>query len=321
MLDEQGLAALALTSRLVESTAKLLSAREFWALRRRVEPSSLRGMAADEIAAELAVGTKDGERIATLFDRGAGLAIALERLGHSGMWTITCADDAYPERLRRRLSDNAPVVLHGVGDADLLATDGVGVVGSRNVTQEGSRVAVEIAHTAVKLGFPVVSGAARGVDQSAMNGAFEVGGQVVGVLADSLERTVARPRVRRGVVNRQICLITPYSPNAAFSVGNAMGRNKIIYGLSRCTLVVATDLKTGGTWGGATEALKNHFGRVVSWTGTGAGAGNGALIELGAQELSEVDVLERLLRDDAPTLAHNERLGDQLTFGFEPTGH
>lgn len=66
----------------------------------------------------------------------------------------------------------------------------------------------------------------------------------------------------------------PWSPEAItlavpFSVGNAMGRNKIIYGLSRCTIVVATDDGTGGTWAGATEALKNHYGRVASWTGAG----------------------------------------------------
>jgi predicted Rossmann fold nucleotide-binding protein DprA/Smf involved in DNA uptake len=317
LLDEQGLAALALTSRLVDSTAKPLSAREFWALRRRVEPSVLRGMPADEIATELAVGTEDGARIATLFDRGAGLAIALERLSHSGMWTLTCFDDNYPERLRRRLGDNAPAILHGVGDTDLLATDGVGVVGSRNVTREASEVAIEIAHTAVKLGLPVVSGAARGVDQFAMNGAFDVGGQTIGVLADSLERTVGRPRIRQGVVNGQICLVTPYNPSAPFSVGNAMGRNKIIYGLCRCTVVVTSDHNTGGTWGGATEALKSHFGRVAAWTGGGAGAGNGPLVSLGAEGLSNVDGLERLLSGaDDPLPENEEPQGIQLTLGF-----
>ena len=96
MQDEQGLAAMALTSRLVESTAKPLSAREFWALRRRIEPSSLLGMAASEIAMELAVGAADSERIATLVDRGAGLAIALERMSHSGM--------SDPDLFRRPLS-------------------------------------------------------------------------------------------------------------------------------------------------------------------------------------------------------------------------
>jgi predicted Rossmann fold nucleotide-binding protein DprA/Smf involved in DNA uptake len=317
MQDEQGLAALALTSRLVESTAKPLSAREFWALRRRIEPSSLLGMAAGEIAMELAVGAADSERIATLVDRGAGLAIALERMSHSGMWTLTCFDDRYPARLRRRLGDNAPAVLHGVGDPDLLATDGVGVVGSRNVAPEGSEVAAEIAYTAARLGFPVVSGAARGVDESAMNGALEAGGHTVGVLADTLERTVGRPQIRQGVVEGQICLTTPYSPTTPFSVGNAMGRNKIIYGLCRCTIVVATDLDTGGTWAGAAESLKNHFGRVAAWNGAGAGAGNGPLIERGAEELTDVKDLERLLSEDEDLLpVERDPSGQQLTLGF-----
>ena len=154
MLDEQDLAALALTSRLVESTAKPLSSREFWALRRSIEPSALHGMTANEIAAELAIPAENAERIAQLFDRVAGLAIALEKLDHSGIWTITGVGQRYPKRLHARLRDAAPVVLHGVGDASLLDTDGVGVVGSRDITAEASRVAREIAQNRGEVGAP-----------------------------------------------------------------------------------------------------------------------------------------------------------------------
>ena len=317
MLDEHDLAALALSSRLVESTVKPLSSREFWELSRRTEPSALRGRTAVEIASELAVSGEEAERIVRLFDRAAGFALAIEKLDHSGIWTITGVGQTYPDRLRTRLRDAAPVVLHGVGDMALLDTDGVGVVGSRNVSVDGSHVAREIAQTAVKLGLPVVSGAARGVDRDAMNGAFEVGGNVVGVLADSLERTVARPGTRRGVADGQICLITPYTPASPFSVGNAMGRNKIIYGLSRCTIVVATDHETGGTWAGATEAIKNKYGRVAAWTGPGSGAGNSALVKLGADELSDISRVDHLFHESAvPLPAAEEALGDQMTLGF-----
>lgn len=317
MLDEQDLAALALTSRLVESATKPLSAREFWALRRGSEPSALHGMTATEIAAELSVPSEDAERIARLFDRAAGLAIALEKLDHSGIWTITGVGQRYPERLRTRLRDSAPVVLHGVGDTSMLDADGVGVVGSRDISATGSQIAREIAQSAVKSGLPVISGAARGVDGDAMNAAFEVGGQVVGVLADALEHSVTRRGTRRAVAGGQICLVTPFTPGAPFSVGNAMGRNKVIYGLSRCTIVVASDLETGGTWAGATEALKNHYGRVASWIGPGSGAGNSALVQRGATELSDVNRLEDLLHESVVAPAVEvEPLGDQLTLGF-----
>jgi predicted Rossmann fold nucleotide-binding protein DprA/Smf involved in DNA uptake len=315
MLDEQDLAALALTSRLVDSAVKPLSAREFWALRRSIEPTALHGMAANEIAAELVIPAEKAERIAQLFDRVAGLAIALERLDHSGIWTITGVGQGYPKRLQARLRDAAPVVLHGVGDPSLLDTDGVGVVGSRDITAEASQIAYEIALEAVKLGLPVVSGAARGVDGDAMNAAVDADGRVVGVLADALKRAVSRRVIRRGVTDGRICLVTPYSPTSPFSIGNAMGRNKIIYGLSRCTVVVASDHETGGTWAGATEALKNNYGRVTSWTGAGGGAGNSALIDLGAAKLADVARLDELLHEsvDPPPIKEDEAFGDQLT--------
>lgn len=317
MLDEKDLAALALTSRLVESATKPLSAREFWALRRVAEPSTLHGMTATEIAAELSMPSDDAERIARLFDRAAGLAIALEKLDHSGVWTITGVGERYPERLRTRLRDSAPVVLHGVGDASILDTDGVGVVGSRDISADGSQVAREIAQSAVQSGLPVVSGAARGVDGDAMNAAFQAGGQVVGVLADALERAVTRRGTRRGVAGGQICLVTPYVPSAAFSVSNAMGRNKIIYGLSRCTIVVASEHQTGGTWAGATDALRNGHGRVASWIGPGGGEGNSALVQRGAFKLSEVSRLGGLLDASVVHAAVRvEPAGDQLSLEF-----
>ncbi len=317
MLDEQDLAALALTSRLVDSAAKPLSAREFWMLRQGCEPAELHGMTASEIAARLSVPSEYAERIANLVHRATGLAIALEKLDHTGIWTITGVGERYPQRLRTRLRDSAPVVLHGVGDASLLDADGVGVVGSRDISADGAQIAREIANSAVTSGLPIISGAARGVDGEAMNAALEAGGRVVGVLADALERTVGRRSLRRGVAGGQICLVTPFAPSAAFSVGNAMGRNKVIYALSRCTVVVASDHETGGTWAGATEALKNGYGRVASWMGPGSGPGNSALVERGAAELSDVNRLGELLHETvAPPAVKIGTIGDQLSFGI-----
>ncbi|OBG82606.1 hypothetical protein A5699_05475 [Mycobacterium sp. E802] len=317
MLDTYDLAALALTSRLADSIVKPLSGREFWQVTRDTSAAELRSMTSTEIATKLVIATEKADRIAALFDRAASIALALEKLEHSGVWTITAAGKRYPERLRARLGDAAPVTLHGVGDAALLNTDGVGVVGSRNVTEVGAQVARDIAHAAVKAGLPVVSGAARGVDRDAMNGAFEVGGQVIGVLADALQKSVTRPGTRRGIADGNICLITPYAPTAPFSVGNAMGRNKIVYALSCCTVVIASEREAGGTWAGATEALKHHYGRVAAWTGGGSTPGNNALVQHGAVELTGIERLGDLLRHAATEpVSTEEDLGEQLTLRF-----
>ena len=317
MLDEQDLAALALTSRLVESATKPLASREFWALRRGIEPSALHGMTASEIAAELSVPSEYAERIAKLFDRAAGLAIALEKLDHSGIWTITGVGQRYPERLRTRLRDSAPVVLHGVGDTSLLDADGVGVVGSRDISAEGSQVAREIAQGAVKLGLPVVSGAARGVDSDAMNAAFEAGGQVVGVLADALERTVTRRGTRRGVAGGQICLVTPFTPSAPFSVGNAMGRNKIIYACRAARLWLPATTRRAAR--GRVQLKPSRMVTVALPRGLGRAAARATAPSSNAvppncptstaSENCSTNLLIALLSKVEP-------LGDQLTFGI-----
>ena len=294
MLDDSGLAALALTSRIVDSAVNPLSSREFRALRRVTDPVALLGKSAGDIDSILDLGLDEAERIANLLGRGTGLAIALERFANVGIWTLTDDTERYPAMLLQRLGDAAPVVLHGVGDESLLGLDGIGIVGSRKAAPEEDDVARRLAIAVSHAGLPVISGAEKGVDQIAMNAAFEAEGKVIGVLADSLEQAIERPSTRKGITAGAICLVTPYAPSSGFSVGAAMGRNKIIYGLSRCTVVVASD-GTGRTWKGATEALKSKFTRVASWTGAGAGVGNSPLIDLGAESLSDVDQLVQFL--------------------------
>ena len=320
MIDDRSAAAIALTSRLVDSDVKPMSPREYWDLAQRVAPSRLLGRRATDIASEFDLASKDAERLAALLNRGTGLAIALERLDHSGIWTIVEGDECYPVRLRERLGSAAPVVIHGVGDKSILHSDGVGIVGSRNVSPRGTEVARTVSRNAVLAGFHVVSGAARGVDSDAMNEAVATrDGRVLGVLADSLKKAIDKPAMRKGIADGRICLLTPYSPASGFSVGSAMGRNKIIYALSRCTIIVSTDNGTGGTWAGATEALKHQYGRVASWIGPGGGEGNRALLSLGALQLDDATDLSPLL-EAAPDPKHapqgNADLGGQLSLGF-----
>jgi predicted Rossmann fold nucleotide-binding protein DprA/Smf involved in DNA uptake len=315
MLSQSDLVVLALTSRIVPGDVPPLTARDFWPLARAVDDLQwLQGRPGSEIAEHLSIAGELADRVAKLLHRGAAIALALEQLENKGVWTATPASEAYPTRLWQRLGDAAPPYLHGVGDSDLLREPGIGVVGSRDIGAESAGVAREVARRSVVHQLSLVSGAARGVDQHAMNEAFDQGGQVVGVLADSLERTVAKPSTRQGIISGQICLVTPYSPSAPFSAGNAMGRNKVIYALSRCVVVVRSDEGNGGTWAGATEALRRGFSTIVSWTGTGSSNGNRALVEKGAKECATFDELDALLTDTpAPPSPPSVQFGDQLS--------
>ena len=200
-------------------------------------------------------GVVDGDRLRKLLGRGFLLSQAVERWQARAIWVITSADASYPQRFRERLKDNAPTILYGCGDATILATGGLAVVGSRNAIPALRTYAEYIGQLAAHAQQTIVSGGARGIDQAAMHGALEAGGTVVGILADSLERAALNREYRSPLMEGQLVLVSPYDPMAEFNVGNAMQRNKLIYALADAALVVSYDDQKGGTWAGAAEQL------------------------------------------------------------------
>ena len=296
--SDDSLAVTLLVSRIAGDGHDTLKASEFWAL--PGPPGELLGRSVEDLT-NFGIDGAMAERVVRLLDRSVALAFELDRYEQAGIRTVTVHDDGYPARLRERLGTKAPALLHVAGAIELLAEPGVGIVGSRRVSEEGATIAADSAKRATTCGFPVVSGGARGVDQLAMNATYQAGGRVIGVLADSLARTVADAETRRAILEATAILVTPYGPEAPFSVGTAMGRNKLIYALSTVTLVVASDEDSGGTWSGAIEALRGGFGRVAVWRGSGEGPGNAPLVRRGGVPVASIDQLEQLiLEPDEP---------------------
>src|SRR5207302_8594164 len=162
---------------------------------------------------------------------------------------------------------------------------GIAVVGSRNIDETGAAFARKVGHKVAAARSCLVSGGARGTDRIAMDGAMEADGVAAGALADSLESTVRKSDVRELLLDGRLVLVTPYAPTAGFSVGAAMGRNKVIYGLAEFGVVVSSDYQTGGTWAGAVEALKAGWCPVLARDGDGVPRGNKELLKLGATAL------------------------------------
>lgn len=294
------LAALLLTQRLVDTPVPPLKSSEYWALLDSVgDPAALLGLGAEAIGRRTGVDPALADRVARLLDAATSFAFALDEAEQSGLRVIASVDADYPHALVERLGRGAPPLLYAVGDPALLDGDLLGIVGSRNVTEVVAGVARAAAAGAAAAGLGVVSGAAKGVDRLAMTAALAAGGTVVGVLADSLARVTRDAEVRRAVGDGRLCLCTPYKPTAGFSVANAMGRNKLIYALSKATLVVAADAGQGGTWAGAVEAIRRSTAPVIVWTGEGAGPGNAQLVGRGATGLDDLSGLFPLPDPDA----------------------
>lgn len=246
------------------------------------QPSDLLGPDASELISECRAHF-DAARLQSLLARGFQLSQVVNAWAQRAIWVVSRADPDYPRRLKSRLREMAPPVLFGCGDASLAETGGLAVVGSRNVDESILEATREIAGTAAAAGVTVVSGGAKGVDRAAMEGALRVGGRVVGIVADSLSRLAVATDTREYIRDGRLLLLSPFDPQAGFHVGNAMQRNKYIYGLAEAGLVMNTDYKKGGTWAGADEQLNRfHSCPIYVRSSENMPKGNRLLLEAGA---------------------------------------
>lgn len=219
------------------------------------------------------------ERIEILLSRLHEVNEALAKYSELGINAISEFDDDYPRRWIQVLGQKRPPVIFAAGNLALLNENSFGIVGSRDVDESGAEFAAAASRIMCEQGYVIVSGGAKGVDKIAMRTAFQCGGNSIGFLSDSLVKAVKATRSE--LESERICLATNYLPDAGFSVGNAMGRNKLIYGHSLATLVVSSTLASGGTWAGAEEAIKQNYCPVLVRDGDDLPDGNRALMNMG----------------------------------------
>lgn len=281
-------------------------------------PGELLGRSAADIEAGLGLSSAAASTVETLLRRGGQLAFELERLSNRGIWLVTRADDLYPERLKERLKATAPPVLFGCGRQEHLRRHGVAVVGSRDADEASIDFATALGRRLASDDTALISGAARGVDTTAMLAAADSGGIAIGVVADALEKTIRRQDLRSHIADGAVTLLSAYHPEARFTVGNAMGRNRLIYCLSELAVVVASGDK-GGTWEGALENLKAGWVPLFVRNTSAAPPANLDLIQAGAQALSRDDLSEAALLERLMERRPSEQLTVSLDATQEPT--
>ena len=296
--------------------AALLTAGEYRALAARLhsiqaKPADLLQPDADSLMDQCG-DVVDKARLAALLGRGFLLSQVVEYWRTRAIWVVSRADGDYPRILKERLKRDAPVLLYGCGDMGIaFARGSLAIVGSRNVNKSLREYACNVADLTARAGRTVVSGAAQGIDQEAMNGALEAGGKAVGVLAGDLERISMNREHRNLLLEERLLLVSPYDPKARFNVGHAMQRNKAIYALADAALVVDATANKGGTWAGAIEQLQKYRAVPVYVRSTGERSdGIEALQREGAKPWPNPETPEALKKilDAAPS----EESGDPV---------
>lgn len=172
----------------------------------------------------------------------------IERAAKLGVKIITYKDAVYPESLRQ-LND-APPILYALGNTDLLSHPlSMAIVGARNASINGRKIASRIAYDLTENDVLVISGMARGIDSAAHKGAMYAKnklGPTIAVLGTGID--VVYPAENKDIykmIAEQGLIISELPFGTAAQISTFPRRNRIISALSAGTLVVEASLHSG----------------------------------------------------------------------------
>lgn len=225
----------------------------------------------------------------------------------AGIQAFSIHDADYPSRLRR--IPDPPAVLFVKGAINGLHSQRIiAVVGTREPTPYGAKVARKAGQTAAHAGFTVVSGLAHGCDTFGHEGCLDAQGVGAAVMAHGLDRVY--PAANRDLAERLLaqggCLVSEY-PLGVTPMRTAFAeRDRIQSGLSDGVLVIETDVK-GGTM--HTVRFARDQGRALAcidhpeqWLKDEKTRGNQKLIaDCWAQPIPDGDALLAFLSGLAPS--------------------
>jgi DNA processing protein len=122
----------------------------------------------------------------------------------------------------------------------------ISIVGTRDASAYGERMAARLAAGAARAGLVVVSGLARGIDAVAHRAAIEAGGRTVAVLGTGVDVPYpAGHRALHQLVQDNGAVLSEMEPGTKAFPGCFPRRNRIIAALSKLTLVVEAGHKSG----------------------------------------------------------------------------
>ena len=239
-----------------------------------------------------------GSKVAkAIHERDRNFAAAeCELAERAGVEIITLADAAYPALLKE--IHDPPLCLYVRGDADVLrrSHSAIAMVGSRQTTRYGVKMADNLARSAALAGWIVYSGLARGIDTIAHKGALAVGGQTVAVVGSGLAHMYPQENMElaRRIVNNG-AVISEFPMRVPPSKRSFPMRNRIISGLTQGTIVVEAGFRSGSiiTANQALDQNRQVFA-VPGQADSPQSRGCHALIKQGTAKLVEnfQDVLE-----------------------------
>ena len=275
---------LLLSSQLGAPNRRPLSTAQLRNLADRIQSSEFPKEDRDLIPSDLVAlgyGWDMAQRIVDLLAEEELLDHYLRRGQRLGCKPITRVSEGYPLILRKRLGLDSPGCLWVRGDAALLNSPAIALVGSRDLAEPNRIFAEAVGRQAAIQGLTLVSGNARGADRTAQDSCLEAGGRVISVVADELHKHLYKDNV---LYVSEDCF------DGEFSAQRAISRNRVIHALGRMVFVAQSSLHKGGTWDGTVKNLR--FG----WSSVGCFR-DGSEASLQLEQMGAYLVDERDLQD------------------------
>lgn len=218
-------------------------------------PENLMYARGEELSVIPRLGESGAERILRSLDRASDYERRLGDFADEGIEAFTYLDDEYPAAFRE-IGDSPPII-YLRGNRQALELDYVALVGTREATQDGIRLTVDLAQEFVKRGIGVVSGLAIGIDSAAHLGALKSEGITIAVLGCGIsniyppENTVLADNIARSGL-----IISEYQPGRRVKAAQLILRNRLISALARAVVVVQVGSTRRGELRTAQYAVK-----------------------------------------------------------------
>ncbi len=190
-----------------------------------------------ELVAQNIINNKNEEQLMILENQ-------LEKIQKDNIDLITVHDKEYPSNLRNIYS--SPILIYKKGNIINSDNISIAIVGSRNATSYGLKTAYDLAKSLAKRGITIISGLARGIDTAAHKGAIDGGGRTIAVLGCGID--VVYPPENKKLIKEIIncgAVISEFPLGTIPDARNFPQRNRIISGISKGTLIVEANKKSG----------------------------------------------------------------------------
>ena len=151
----------------------------------------------------------------------------------------------YPKELKKL--EKPPMQLYFKGNVKLLNTIGIAIIGSRNCTKYGERMAIKFSKELSENGLTIISGMAKGIDKYAHIGSIETTGSTIAVLPCGLNNIYPKENIRlyNQILDNGGLVLTEYEENEKAESKKFLERNRIVSGLAIGTLVVEGGYRSG----------------------------------------------------------------------------